>query len=320
MLDRRQFVRTIGLGTMAGVGIGAVGSQIAAAAQSDGNADKSKVARLLPGNCAYSYGKDMGYVNGRVRQGTMTLEDVILKAVEQQIAAVDMTVYYLKSNDPEYLHSLRLLAYKHGVAFSGTACRASMVQATADQRADALNQIKQWVDVTEQLGASHLRVFAGPLPEGGSLQEGVEWVVDGMKAACDYAGAKGIVLGLEDHQGVTQTSDVCIEIMQRVNHPYASINLDITNFIAGPTQDAYAQIAACLPYSSGNIHIRDHFYGVDHAPVDMERVWKLFAQAGYQGYVSAEYEANFPGSLPPSLAVPQLLETIKALCKKYSSV
>lgn len=52
----------------------------------------------------------------------MTLEDVILKAVEQEIAAVDVTVYYLTSTDPEYLHSLRLLAYKHGVAFSGAAC------------------------------------------------------------------------------------------------------------------------------------------------------------------------------------------------------
>jgi sugar phosphate isomerase/epimerase len=313
MLDRRQFVRAIGLSAMAGAGISAVGPQIAEAAQSEGNAHNSKVARLLPGNCAYSYNKD-------IRQGKMTLEDVIVKAVEQHIVSVDVTVYYLKSTDPQYLHSLRLLAYKHGVAFSGAACGSSMVQATAEKRADVLNQVKQWVDVAEQLGASHLRVFAGKLPEGVTMQESVGWVVDSMKAACDYSGSKGIVLGLEDHEGVTQTSDVCIEIMQRVNHPYASINLDITNFIPGPTKDAYAQIAACLPYSSGNIHIRDHFYGVDHAPVDMERVWKLFAQAGYQGYVSAEYEPNFPGSLPSSIAVPKLLETIKTLCKKYSSV
>ena len=320
-MDRRQFVRTIGLGAMAGAGIGAIGPQIAAAAQSEGNADKSKVARLLPGNCAYSYGRDMGYVNGKAQQGkTMKLEDVILDAVEQKIAAVDMTTYYLTSTTPEYLQSLRYLAYKHGVAFSGAACRSSLVQATPEMRANVLNEIKQWVDVTAQLGASHLRIFAGKQPDGTSIQEATGWVVEGLKAACDYAGVKGVVLGVEDHSGVTQTADVCIEIMQRVNHPYATINLDITNFINSPTQDAYAQIAACLPYSSGNIHIRDHFYGADHALVDMDRVWKLFAQAGYQGYVSAEYESNYPGSLPPSAAVPKLLDTIKTLCQKYSSV
>jgi sugar phosphate isomerase/epimerase len=310
MLDRRQFVKTIGLGAMAGAGIGAVGTQIAATAQSVDNADKSKVARLLPGCCAYSYDKDL-------REGKMTLEDIILKAVELEISSVDMTVYYLKSTDPEYLHSLRLLAYKHAVAFSGAACGAIMIQATAAKRIETLNQIKKWVDVTNELGASHLRIFAGMLPSGANMKEAIDWVVETMKVACDYSGKKGITLGLEDHEGVTQTSDVCIEIMQRVNSPYASINLDITNFIAGPTQDAYAQIAACLPYSSGNIHIRDHFY--DHTPVDMDRVWKMFAQAGYQGYVSAEYEASFSDSLPSSTGVPQVIETIKTLCKKYSS-
>lgn len=309
MLDRRQFVKTIGLGAIAGAGIGAVGPQIAAAARSQDNADKSKVARLLPGCCAYSYDKDL-------RQGKMTLEDIILKAVELEIISVDMTVYYLKSTDPEYLHSLRRLAYKHAVVFSGAACGASMVQATAAKRIETLNQIKKWVDVTNELGASHLRIFAGMLPSGANMKEAIDWVVETMKAACDYSGPKGITLGLEDHEGVTQTSDVCIEIMQRVNSPYAGINLDITNFIAA-TQDAYAQIAACLPYSSGNIHIRDHFY--DHTPVDMDRVWKMFAQAGYQGYVSAEYEASFSDSLPSSTGVPKLIETIKTLCKKYSS-
>jgi sugar phosphate isomerase/epimerase len=139
-----------------------------------------------------------------------------------------------------------------------------------------------------------------------------------MKAACDYSGKKGITLGLEDHQGVTQSADVCLEVMQKVNSPYAGINLDITNFVATPTQDAYAQIAACLPYAT-NTHIRNHF--VDQTPVDMDRVWRLFAQAGYKGYMSAEYEpATRQGGEPGTTGVPKLVAEIKTLCKKYSTV
>jgi hypothetical protein len=52
----------------------------------------------------------------------------------------------------------------------------------------------------------------------------------------------------------------------------------------------------------------------------MDRVWQIFAQAGHQGYVSAEYEPNYPGSLPPDLGVPKLVDEIRALCGKYSSV
>ncbi|MGD0520139.1 MAG: sugar phosphate isomerase/epimerase family protein [Terracidiphilus sp.] len=310
MVNRRQFVKTVGLSALAGAGMRVAGAQAAAAAQSDVSADKSKLARLLPGCCAYSYDKEL-------RNGPMTMEEFIFKAVELKLAGVDMTVYYLKSTDPEYLNSLRHLAYKHCLAFSGAACGVSMVQADAAKRAESINLIKKWVDVTDQLGASHLRIFAGELPQGASLKDAVDWVVESMKAACDYSGKKGITLGVEDHEGVTQNADLCVELMQRVNSPYAGINLDITNFIATPAQDAYAQIAACIPYAT-NIHIRDHFY--DHTPVDMDRVWKIFAQAGHQGFVSAEYEAAFPDSLPSATGVPILVEEIQALCKKYSSV
>ena len=137
-----------------------------------------------------------------------------------------------------------------------------------------------------------------------------------MKAACDYSGQKGIMLGVEDHPGISQSADVCLEIMHRVNSPYAGINLDITHFIPTPTEDAYAQIAACIPYAT-NVHIRDRFD--DRTPIDMDRVWRLFAQAGFKGYMSAEYDSHFASDVDPSTGIPKLIAEIRALCKKYSS-
>ncbi len=229
MVNRRQFVKTVGLGALAGAGLRVAGAQTTAAPQSDTSADKTKMARLFPGCCAYSYNKEL-------RQGSMTMEEFILKAVELKVVGVDMTVYYLKSTEPEYLDSLRHLAYKHAMAFSGAACGVSMVQADAAKRAESVSQIKKWVDVTDRLGASHLRIFAGVLPQGASVKEAIDWVVEAMKEACDYSGKKGIMLGVEDHEGVTENADLCVEIMQRVNSPYAGINLDITNFVATPAQ------------------------------------------------------------------------------------
>ena len=49
----------------------------------------------------------------------MTLEDFILKAMDLRVLAVDITAYYLKSTERGYLHGLRELAYKRGIAFSG---------------------------------------------------------------------------------------------------------------------------------------------------------------------------------------------------------
>ena len=308
-LGRRQFLKTAGAGALAGAGL-AMGAPRASAA-ADANSDPAKMARLLVGCCAYSYREQLAH-------GQMTMEEFIQKAVELRLDGVDMTVYFLKSTDPGYLENLRYLAYKNAVPFSGAACGSSMVQADAGKRADVLSDIKKWIDVTDRLGASHLRVFAGKLPAGANMQEATGWVVDGMKAACDYAAPKGIRLGLEDHSGVSQSAEVCLEIMHRVDSPFAGINLDITHFIPTPTQDPYAQIAACIPYATVS-HIRDRFD--DGSPIDMDRVWKMYADAGHKGYMALEYEGDARGGGEPAVAgVPKQIAKIRELCTKYSTV
>jgi sugar phosphate isomerase/epimerase len=304
-IPRRKFLKTVGIGALASAGAQWLGSTADAQPSAAADTEASKMPRLFSGCCAYSY-------DHALRKGTMTMEDFIHRAVELRVDGVDMTAYYLKSTDPEYLDSLRHLAYKNAMPFSGSACGVSMVQADPSKRAQSLTEIKKWVDVTDRLGASHLRVFAGELPSGAKLQQGVDWTVETMKAAVDYSGKKGIMLGLEDHNGVTQRADVCLEIMQRVNSPYAGINLDVTNFIPTSTQDVYAQIAACIPYAT-NTHIRDRFE-YNQSPVDLDRVWKLFANAGFKGYMSAEYEG--PDS---DIGVPKLIAQIRTLCQKYST-
>src|SRR5262252_5102744 len=262
--------------------------------------------RLLTGCCAYSYSK-------LLRAGKMTMEDVIRKAVELGIDGVDMTAYWFKSTDQGYLASLRHLAFKNGVCFSGAATGASTVQGEPDKRAQVVEEIKQWIDVTEALGAPHLRVFAGKLPAGATIQQGIQWTVDTLQAACEYAGKKVITLGVENHEGITQNADVCMDLVHRIDSPYFGINLDITNFIATPQADAYTQIEATVPYAT-HTHIRDVF--ANGQAVDLDRVWPLFARADYKGFMSAEYE----GEEDPSTGVPKLVEKVKALCRKYSTV
>jgi sugar phosphate isomerase/epimerase len=240
----------------------------------------------------------------------MTMEKFILKAVDLGLNGVDMTTYYLKSTDPAYLVSLRHLAFKNGLPFSGVATGTEMCQADPAKRAAAVKEIKNWVDVTERLGASHLRVFGGPVPKGTTDEQGIQWVVETMKPACDYAAQKGITLGIESHGDITSRAVSILEILGRVNSPFAGCNLDITHF----SGDEYAQIEMCAPYAT-HTHIRDHFDRGKH-PIDLERVWQIFAKAGYKGYMSGEYE----GEEDTLIAVPKLVNKIKALCKKYSSV
>jgi sugar phosphate isomerase/epimerase len=259
-------------------------------------------ARLLPGCCAYSYASYLG-------KGKMTMEDFIVKAVELGVSAVDITTYWLKSTEPSYLATLRTFAYRHGMPFSGLAIGADLCQPDGAKRGEILETVRKWVDATQLLGASHLRVFGDKLPAGATAEQGIGWVVETMKPACDYAAGKGIILGLESHSGLTTKASNIVEILKRVDSPYAGCNLDISNFPENP----YEQIELCLPYAT-HTHIRDA-YGEPKQPLDLDRIWQLFARSGYSGYMSAEYE----GKEDALTGVPKLVEKIKALCRKYSA-
>jgi len=300
-IDRRQFLQT------AGAAAAGLAAQSDVRATSLEKSESASQARLFVGCCAISYSRSF-------RSGQLTMEDFIAKAVELRVDGVDMTVYFLKSTEPGYLANLRHLASKNGIAFSGAACGSNMVEADAAKRIQALEDIKKWIEATDRLGASHLRVFAGKLPAGATTDQAVGWSVEVMKAACDYAGRRGITLGIENHLGISQHADTLLEIIRRVDSPYAGINLDITHFIPTPATDGYAQIEACIPYAT-HTHIRHKFDSGEL--IDLDRVWQLFAKGGYKGYMSIEYENE---NEEPSTGVPKLVGELRKLCTKYSTV
>ncbi len=241
----------------------------------------------------------------------MTMEDFIRKAVELGVAGVELTAYWLKSTEPVYLASLRTLAFREGMPVAGVAIGAQMCQPEGAKRAEVIETIRTWVDATEMLGGPYLRVFGDTLPPGATEAQGISWVAETMKAACEYSAKKGIVLGMETHMGLTVNSANVLEILRRVDSPFAACNLDISNWRERP----YEQIEACLPFAV-SAHIRETWGGEQKQPLDLDRVWQAFARHGYKGFMCIEYE----GEEDPMTAVPKLVARMKPLCRKYSSV
>jgi len=294
-MRRRDFLKTAGA------------AAIVAPLARPASAEATDKSRLLVGCCAYSYSKHF-------EAGKITMEDFFRKAADFGVTGVDVTTYWLKSTAPEYLSSLRRLAFKNGLGFSGAAIKTVMCQSDAAKRDEQVKNIQHWTDTTDRLGASHLRVFTGDVPAGATTQQGITWVVDVMKQACEYSAQRGITIGIESHHGLSARAAEIVEVMRQVNSPYAGINLDISNFEAKADEDMYSDIAACIPYAT-HVHVRDHF-GNTGRPIDLDRVWQMLAKGGYRGYTSVEYE----GEEDADTGVPKLLDKVKSLCKKYSTV
>jgi len=233
-------------------------------------------------------------------------------AVEQEIDGLDLTVYWFPDTGSKFLLSLKRLAYQMAVEIYSISIRTNLCKSTPDSQARELSEIRKWVDVAQKLGAGHIRIFGGEVPEGTSEDQAVAWAVEVLGRAADIAGEKGVVLGLENHGGITTKGERVIQILKQVDSPWVGISLDTGNF----SQDPYAEIEACAPYAV-NVQVKTRVLDNQGnlVPADWGRILRALSKAGYKGYLALEYE----GEEDPETAVPPLTKRLRVLAKKYST-
>ena len=298
-MNRRQLLKAL---PAAAAALSFAPSSFAAAPRS-GGAAKPRIRSAL---CAYSY-------RDALASNRMTYEDLVDIAAENDIDGLDLTVYWFPADHlNRFLASLRRKAYLAAVEIPSIAIRSDLCRATAGEQQQEAAWLGHWVDIANRLGASHIRVFGGKVPEGADEDDAAKWVTEILKRSADYARSKGVILGLENHGGITSHAKRIVEIVEAVDHPWVGINLDTGNFRSNP----YAQMETCLPYAvNSQFKVTIHYEDGRREACDWERVMKMFGVAGYRGYVSLEYEAEED----PATAVPRHLGRLRDLARKYSA-
>jgi sugar phosphate isomerase/epimerase len=289
-MNRRELLKTV--------------PALAAATQLRSQSSASK-GHLRAGLVAYSFRKQF-------EAKAMTYEALIRYVSELGLDGLDTTVYWFPDTSDQFLASLRRIAYKNAVSLYSIATRVRLCQPTPELQRAEVETAKKWIDIAVKVGATHVRVFGGKIPEGATESQAIAWAVEVMKRAAEYAGTKGILLGVEDDGGLTTTAEPTVEIVKQTDSPYAGINLDTGNF----PKNGYAQVALCLPYA-----VSTHFKvnigsseGGAKEKADWDRLLGMFANAGYRGYISLEYEEKEA----PETAVPRLAAELLRGVRKYS--
>src|ERR1051326_5261574 len=262
--------------------------------------------RLRSGLVAYSY-------RTQLAAKSMTYEDLIHKIADWGIDGLDCTVYWFPDtpNTPnEYLASLRKTAFKYGVEIYNAGVRAQLCQPTPELQRAQFENIKKWVDVADRLGSPHVRVFGGPVPKEATEKQAIAWAAEVMKRGAEYAGTRGITIGVEDDGGLTTTAEPTVEIVKQVASPWAGINADSGNL----PKNGYAQFELMAPYAT-SVHLKTQVSNAEgkKEPADWNRLLGIIGKAGYRGYVGLEHEA-------PNAAeeIPSLLANLRTLVRKMS--
>jgi sugar phosphate isomerase/epimerase len=204
----------------------------------------------------------------------------------------ELTSYYFpKDLTNEYLLNIRKHAFLRGIAISGTAVGNTFTHRPGPKRTEQIAMVKQWIDHSAVMGAPHIRIFAGKLHQGMSPVEAKKLCIEAIEECADYAGKKGIFLGIENHGGIVAEAKDLLEIVRAINSPWVGINLDTGNF---HTEDPYADLAVCAPFAVNvQVKVEMRRKGQTEAePTDLSRIVQLLRSANYQGYVVLEYEAK----------------------------
>jgi len=218
----------------------------------------------------------------------LTLFSFIDYASDQGFDAVELTGYYFPwPCVDEYLAQIKRHAHLRGVAISGTSMGGTFAQTDPVELEIQIAAVKAGVDRAAFLGAPYLRVFAG----GSKAMEApgaLETCIVAFETCSEYAGRKGIFLGLENDGGILP--DTVIAIAQGVKSPWFGLNLDLGNY---HTPDVYADVARCAPYAI-NVHFKMlvEEAGKPPADADIPRMLDILRRANYQGYLAFEYEAD----------------------------
>ncbi len=285
------------------------GSAVAAGGLLIGSNSRAAVDRLsgvhlkISLNC-YSF-------NQPLRDGEMTLDDVIDYCAEHGFDAIDPTGYYFPGfpdvPSDEYIYHIKQKAFLNGQSISGTGVRNDFAVADEAARQNDVQLVKNWIVVAQKLGAPVIRVFAGQkVPDGTFWDQAAAWLVEDMKECAAYGKEHGVIVALQNHNDFLKTADETINIVEAVDSDWFGVMLDVGSL---RINDPYEEIEKLLPYAVSWQLKENVWYGNKETPIDLQRIKSLIDKIGYRGFLPIETL----GKGDPKIKVEKFLNQVRSV-------
>ncbi|MBT3602200.1 MAG: sugar phosphate isomerase/epimerase [Candidatus Latescibacteria bacterium] len=235
---------------------------------------------------AYSFNRAL---NGDLKGKELTFFELLDYCAEQGFDGIDPTGYFFPGypNVPadKYINDFKRRAFLLGIGISGTGVRNNFASPDKNQRTADVQHIKEWIEVSAQLGAPVMRVFAGKESEGYTWDEVADWMVEDLQICVEHAQKYGVLIGIQNHGDFLKTSAQVLKIIERVNSEWFGTIVDTGYFLEA---DPYEELAAVAPYAV-NWQVKEKVDGqAFKVDVDLKRVVQIAKESGYRGYLPIE--------------------------------
>lgn len=251
----------------------------------------------------------------------MTQADTVEKAAELGFSGIEFTDLVPRGENTlsgrvKYAEILRKKADECGISVVAYAIGASLFNPDAEKRASEVRRVSDELEVAAALGAPIMRHdvtwtlnFDGELY---SFDRQLPYIAESARKITECAEKLGIRTCTENHGFIAQDSERMERLFNAVGHENYGLLCDIGNFSCADEDNA-AAVSRVAPYAfhahAKDFYIRDfgekpysdnHFLSrgcrslvgavVGEGDIETARCLAILKKAGYDGYVSIEYE------------------------------
>ncbi len=248
--------------------------------------------------------------NEPLRNGSMTLFDLLEFCAMHNFDAVDLTGYYFPGYPAvppdEYLYRLKQKAFLLGLDISGTGVKNDFSQPDKSKRRQDIGLIKNWIIAASKLGAPVIRIFSGNnVPEGYTWQQVADWMIPDLQECAAFGEAHGVIVAVQNHNDFIKTATQASAIVKGVHSPWFGLVLDIGSYRGA---NPLAEIAETAPLAV-NWQLKENMYINEvEQKTDIAKVISIIKASGYRGYVPIETL----GAGDPKVKVPVFLQEVRA--------
>lgn len=242
-----------------------------------------------------------------LKDPSMTLFEFVDLCGSYELDGTELTSYYFADTSDAYLEKLKARCEANKLAVSGVPVGNNFCLVDKQKYREQIDMTKAWIARAGYLGAETVRIFAGNLQKGDTLEEAQKRVIAAIEECCEEAIKHKVVLALENHGGITATPEQLLALVKPIKSPALGVNIDTGNF---RTINPYADVAKIAPYGVC-VQLKTEIFpqGKPKEEADLKKKVQILRDANYHGFVVLEYEA----SEAPKVAVPRYLKELRTL-------
>lgn len=273
--------------------------------------DKATAAPQAPGAPLFRISLAQWSLHRTIRDGKLDhLDFAKVTREEYGLEAVEYVNQFFKdrANDAAYLAEMNKRAKDHDIYQHLIMCdgEGRLGDPDADQRRQAVENHRKWLDAAKTLGCVSIRVNAA---SDGSFEEQQKLAADGLRQLTELGEPLGINVIVENHGGLSSNGQWLAGVMKMVNHPRCGTLPDFGNFYE---YDKYQGVADLMPFAKA-VSAKSHDFDEqgNETQKDYRRLMKTVVDAGYRSWIGIEYEGNVLSEPDGIKATRRLLERVR---------